>query len=196
MPREPRIEVPGGYYHVGARGNNKQPIFDDTLRPVFLLQLTRIARRFSWDVVAYVLMTNHFHLVFRLAEGGLSDGMRELNTGFARVSNARFGRNNHCFGERFWSAHLESEQHLLSSIRYALWNPSRAGLCEGPGDNDWTSFRASAGLDWAPAFLALPELLGLFGTSPAAAQRAFRRFILEGRVRCREPWDDGDGIVT
>jgi putative transposase len=196
MARKPRIEVPGGFYHVVTRGNNKQTIFDDALRRVFILQLTRIAARFGWRVLMYALMTNHFHLVFQLAEGGLSDGMRDLNTSFARVSNARFGRINHCFGNRFWSVHLETESHLLASIRYGLWNPARAGVGEHPADSSWTSFRPCAGLDWAPDVLALPDLLGLFGSNPARAQRAFQSFVSEGRVRCQAPWNDGAGIVT
>jgi REP element-mobilizing transposase RayT len=196
VPREPRIEVPGGYYHVVTRGNNKHAIFDEVLRMLFLEQLARIASRYGWRVLVYVMMTNHFHLVFRLAEGGLSDGMRDLNTVFARASNARFGRINHCFGERFWSAHLETDRHLLSSIRYAMWNPPRAGIGAHPVESNWTSFRATVGLDWSPEALALPDLLELFGSNPTRAQPAFRRFVSEGRERCQAPWDDGRGILT
>ncbi len=196
VPREPRIEVPGAFYHVVSRGNNRHPVFDDVLRPLFLLRLARVARRFGWRVLAYALMTNHFHLVFRLAEGGLSDGMRELNTFFARASNARFGRINHCFGERFWSTQLETESHLLASIRYALWNPPRAGLGVHPGDSSWTSFRASVGLDWAPELLAIPDLLGLFGAQPRTAQAVFAGFVAEGADHCRAPWDAGLDSLT
>jgi len=179
MPRERRIEEPGGWYHVVSRGNNKQPIFDSALRALFLIQLARVALRFGWQVIAYALMTNHFHLVFRLAEGGLSDGMCELNTGFARASNARFGRINHCLGRRFWSAHIETEPHLLATIRYVMWNPVRAGAARHPADSNWTSFRAGAGLELAPNCLALPELLGLFDPNPKAAHGAFARFVSE-----------------
>jgi len=179
MPRERRVVEPGGYYHVVSRGNNKQPIFDADLRALFLLQLARITRRFGLKVVAWALMTNHFHLVLRLAEGGLSEGMHELNTGFARASNARFGRINHCLGRRFWSVHIDTESHLLATIRYVMWNPVRAGAARHPADSSWTSFRAGAGLDWAPSCLALPELLGLFGSNPKAAHSAFERFVSE-----------------
>ena len=195
MAREPRIEVPGGYYHVVSRGNDKQAIFDDPLRRVFLGQLAGVAARYGWQVLAWVLMTNHFHLVFKLGDGGLSDGMHDLNYAFARASNGRFGRTNHCFGARFWSSHLETERHLLASIRYAMWNPPRAGVGEHPGDSGWTSFGPSAGLAWAPEVLALSELLGLFGSNPARAQRAFQRFVSDGRERCQAPWDDGRGIL-
>jgi REP-associated tyrosine transposase len=197
MSRERRIEAPGSFHHLVSRGNNRQVIFDDFLRSVFLSQLSRVARRHDWRVLVYVLMSNHFHVVLRLGDGGLSDGMRELNTGFAVASNLHFGRINHCFGARFWDAQLETEQHLLASIRYALWNPPRAGVGAHPGDSSWSSFRASIGAEWAPRELpALHELLGLFGRTPREAQRAFRRFVTDGRERCLAPWRDGAGIVT
>ena len=126
MPRPPRIIEPHAFYHVVTRGNNKQAIFDDVLRTFFLNHLGRIARDYDWLIFAYALMTNHFHLVLRVGEAGLSKGMCELNGGFARASNARFGRVDHCFGKRFWSTHLETDGHFLASVRYTLWNPPRA----------------------------------------------------------------------
>ena len=195
MPRLPRIEVPGGYYHVAARGNDKQVIFDDALRTEFIRTATRVARRYGWLVYAYALMSNHFHLVFQLDQGGLSAGMHALNNRFARISNARFGRENHCFGRRFWSTHLETDAHLLASVRYALWNPARAGIGEHPSDSRWTSFRAIAGLDHPSELLAHRELLEHFGSDAVRRRRAFSRYVFEGRVRCQAPWQNGDGIL-
>jgi putative transposase len=195
VPRPPRIEVPGGYYHVVTRGNSKQPIFDDELRGLFLQMTSRIADRFGWVVYAYALMSNHYHLVLQIGSGGLSAGMCELNGGFARSSNARFGRSDHCFGRRFWSALLESDRHLLASVRYACWNPPRTGECGDPSESPWTSFRASAGLDHAPRVLAVRPLLDHFHGDAPTARAAFSRFVSEGRVRCQAPWGNGDGMV-
>ena len=136
MPRQRRSEVAGASYHIVSRGNNKQPIFDDVLRELFRLQLDIVRRRFDWEVYAWALMTNHFHLVLKIGDAGLSNGMRQLNTGFALASNARFGRINHCVGERFYSRQITSEHQLFASIRYTLWNPARAGIGERPADYD------------------------------------------------------------
>ncbi len=178
-----------------SRGNNKQPIFDDVLRPFFVGRLGGVARAFGWVVYGYATMTNHFHLVLQIGEKGLSDGMQRLNLSLARASNARFDRSNHCLGQRFWSTRLETDEHLLASIRYTLWNPARAGIGAHPGDTTWTSFRASVGLDWRPEALAVTTLLGHFGTSPERGRDAFRRFVWDGRERCRQPWQDGAGIL-
>jgi REP element-mobilizing transposase RayT len=188
--------VPGGYYHLVSRGNNRQPIFDDVLRGFFLRRLGVVSGAFNWAVYAYALMSNHFHLVLQIGEDGLSDGMQQLNLGLARASNSRFDRINHCLGQRFWSARLETDQELLGSIRYTLWNPARAGIGAHPGESTWTSFRASVGLDWAPNALAVAPLLAHFGTTPKRGRAAFRRFVWEGRERCREPWQDGSGVLS
>jgi REP element-mobilizing transposase RayT len=195
MPRQPRSVSPGGYYHVVSRGNNRQQIFDDALRREFPFRLDLAARRCGWLVVGWALMPNHYHLVLQVGDAGLSAGMRELNTGLAVASNARFGRINHCLGGRFWCTELTTERHLFASIRYALWNPARAGFGAHPADSGWTSYRASAGLDHQPRVLALGHLLGHFGPTPARARHAFRRFVDEGAARCRQPWDGGRGIL-
>lgn len=194
MPRRPRLEAPG-YYHVVSRGNNKQPVFDDAVRRLWPGYLAPIVRDLDWLVYAWALMDNHFHMVVQIGEAGLSAGMQRLNLNLARASNARFGRIDHCFGDRFRSSRLETDQHLFASIRYTLWNPARAGVGEGPRDCGWTSYPASVGLEWQPAGLALPRLLEHFGSSPRRAQRAFRQFIGEGRDRCLAPWRDTTGIL-
>jgi REP element-mobilizing transposase RayT len=186
--------VPGAYYHVVSRGNNRQPIFDDVLRSFFLQRLGRVSRSCDWLVYAYALMSNHFHLVVQIGESGLSDGMQQLNLALARASNARFERVDHCLGRRFWSARLETDAHALASIRYALWNPARAGIGVHPGETRWTSFRATVGLDFPPPTLAVDRLLVHFGPSPDKGREAFRRFVWDGRVHCRRPWQDGVGL--
>jgi putative transposase len=194
MARRPRVEDPG-FYHVVARGNNKQVVFDDYLRPVFLIQLADVAARVGWLVRAWALMSNHFHLVLEAGDLGLAAGMKRLNLNFALKSNSRFGRINHCFGARYWSTPIESEEHLFRSIRYTLWNPARAGVGDHPSESDWTSYAASAGVVKAPQALALNALLDPFGTGPIGAFDAFRRFVDEDRRRCLEPWNDGVGIL-
>src|SRR6188472_2570454 len=83
MGRDPRIQVPGVVYHVGAKGNRGGPLFnDDYDRRVFLTHLGKQARRHDWVVLTYVLMTNHYHLLVKLRASSLSAGMCGLNGEF------------------------------------------------------------------------------------------------------------------
>ena len=116
MGRKLRHQESGAYYHVVSRGNNKQTIFDNELRALFLSSLLRVSVAHEWRVLAYALMNNHYHLVLRIGERGLSSGMFQLNHGFARASNIQFDRINHCFGQRFWSAHLDTPEYLLTRV--------------------------------------------------------------------------------
>jgi putative transposase len=186
----PRIEVPGGFYHVGTRGNNRQPIYvDDDDRRRFLLLLERSARRYDWTIYTYCLMTNHYHVVLQLSDRGLSQGMCELNGGYALGFNDRHGRSNHLFGKRFWDRHIDNDAYLLEVCRYVVLNPLRAGREHQLGTWPWSSYRAAIGVDFAPSFLAVGDLLRHFGSTPATAKDAFIRHVSEGPVQ-RQPLDE------
>jgi REP element-mobilizing transposase RayT len=93
-PHVPRLEVPYGFFHIGTRGNNRRSIFaDDRDRESFLVIMRRVARRYAWQLYAYCLMNNHYHLIVQIADLGLSQGMCELNTAHLRhttfVTNAQ-----------------------------------------------------------------------------------------------------------
>jgi putative transposase len=163
---------------VGSRGNNRQPVYwEDGDRADFLALLGDVARRWEWIVMTYCLMLNHFHLVVHVPQAGLSEGMQFLNGGYARRTNARYGRTGHLFRNRFWSKPVESDPQLLETIRYVVRNPVRAGLCSTPDRWRWSGHRACAGLDEAPRFLAVDFVHGLFSNRRAEACLAYRRFV-------------------
>ena len=122
-------------------------------------------------------MTNHYHLLLEIPRGGLSVGMRELNGGYSRWANRRHARSGHLFHNRFGSTRVETDPHLLEVCRYVVLNPVRAGLCPTPKTWGWSSYRACAGLERAPRFLALSVLLQLFGPNVRRAQVSFRSFV-------------------
>lgn len=180
--RAPRIQAPGVVYHVGAKGNRGCPIYDDAFdRHIFLMLLEKHTRACGWAVLTYVLMTNHYHLLLRLREPSLSDGMCGLNGEFSRFTSARYGLEpGHLFRNRFWSEPMEDERHLLATARYIVLNPVRAGICRTPGEWSWSSYQALAGRAFPPAFLAADELLRLVGRTPAKARDAYRALIQAG----------------
>jgi REP element-mobilizing transposase RayT len=178
MARARREEEPGGTYHVTARGNDGQAIFrDDFDRDEFLKRLGRCVARYRWECLAYCLMTNHFHLVIRIPEGGMSSGMQELVSGHARQMNLRYGRRDHLFKQRFFSVELRRESHFLEACRYVVLNPVRAGLCRSPAEWKWSSYRACAGHTFALGFLSMGELLAIFDSRPGMAAARYRSFV-------------------
>ena len=139
-----------------------------------------VTAKYAWTVLAYCLMTNHFHLVLQIAEGGLSAGMQWLNGTASRATNQRHGRSAHLFRNRFSSALIETDAHLVAACRYVVLNPVRAGLCAHPDEWPWSSYRATAGLEASPAFLSDGELLRRFARSVPEARRRYVEFVADG----------------
>jgi REP-associated tyrosine transposase len=176
MSSQIRDERPG-YHHVVARGNNKRAIYhDDQDRWFFCTTVERVAKRYDWTIVAFALMGNHYHLVLHVTEKGLSNGMCELNTGYAVNYNARHGRINHLFGKRYWNRPLLTQGSLMNAVRYVVQNPRRAGGSKPLEAYVWTSYAATIGLAFSAIKLDHDALLALFGRTPASAVESFREF--------------------
>jgi REP element-mobilizing transposase RayT len=110
MARPLRIEFPGAYYHVTARGDRREPIYeDDADRSAFLAVLADVIERFEWRCHAYCLMTNHYHLFVETLHANLSKGMRQLNGVFTQWSNRRHERGGHLFQGRYKAILVDSD---------------------------------------------------------------------------------------
>jgi REP element-mobilizing transposase RayT len=183
MGYPPRDELPGCFYHVCTRGNNRRPIYvDDASYALFLLRLGIVVQRYGWTMAAYCLLPNHYHLVIKLGDLGMSDGMKELNGGYARAFNMRNGRRDHLFGRRFWSRVLVDDDDLLETCRYVELNPSRGTSPCHPREHRWSSYRASVGLT-APQPWHSPSLIWeLFDARPRVAMDLYARFVGEGLI--------------
>ena len=186
-----RDESPG-YHHVVTRGNNKRRVYlDDRDRAFFCMTVERIARKYGWTVLAYCLMENHYHLLISVGDQGLSQGMCELNTGYARTFNILHGRVNHLFGRRYWNRRIRTHASLMNVARYIVQNPRRAGVTQELAGYRWSSYATTIGLAFADIQLAKDELLAFFGRTPQSAIELFRVFCtaspLGGHVRWQPP---------
>src|SRR5215467_11814660 len=102
MTRPLRIEYTGAHYHVTSRGNERKAIFrDDTDREKFLELTGRAVEQFGIRVHAYVLMSNHYHLLIETPRGGLNRALRYLNGVYTQVFNRRHKRVGHLFQGRY-----------------------------------------------------------------------------------------------
>jgi putative transposase len=143
---------------------------------MFIAFVAQAVHRHRWICMAYCLMTNHFHLVLSLSGSNLSKGMHRINGVYARRFNERHGHRGHLFEARYSSTLIETEEHLLDAIRYVTLNPVTAGLCDDPAEWPWSSFRATAGLEPCPRFLAAARVRRLFGREPGGAER-YAQFV-------------------
>jgi len=183
MPRRPRIILPDVPLHIIQRGNNRQPCFaaEEDYR-YFLDQLEEIAPKAGVQVHAYVLMTNHVHL---LLTGERSDSagqfMKALGQRYVSYFNRAYNRSGTLWEGRFRSCLVQQETYLMTCMRYIELNPVRAGMVERPADYPWTSYRINA--QGEKSTLVKPhrlyEMLGPDSESRCQAYRELFRYQLE-----------------
>jgi REP element-mobilizing transposase RayT len=191
MARPLRLEYEGAIWHVTSRGNSRQAIVaDDRDRARFIETLARTVQVARWQLHAWVLMTNHYHLLLETPEANLARGMRQLNGTYAQAFNRRHERVGHLFQGRYKGILVERESHLLELVRYVVLNPVRAGMVRTPAEHRWSSYRETAGLRDAPDWLEVDWTLAQFGKRRGAAHDRFRDFVSEGQNVNYCPWDD------
>ncbi len=146
MPRGPRPVAPLIPHHIIHRGNNRQAIFARTDDFQYYLSCLRVAKELhSCRIYAYILMTNHVHLLVEPPEpSGLSGFMKRVAGRYTRYMNRTYGRTGTLWEGRFKSALVEGERYLLAVSRYIEMNPVRAAMVPHPGDYRWSSYRAHA----------------------------------------------------
>lgn len=136
MARLPRLNLPNVPQHIVQRGNNRQAIFfheDDY--GVYLEYLREALLKNACKLYAFVLMTNHVHLlVLGESAGGTSGLMQSVGRRYVRYINAAYQRSGALFEGRFKSSLVDSERYLLTCMRYIELNPVRAGMVGDPGE--------------------------------------------------------------
>lgn len=180
MGRTPRLEFPGAFYHVIARGNHRQPIFhDDRDRRQYLSRLEHYRSRYGFTIYAYVLMANHVHLLLQAAAIPLSKIMQSLLCAFARFYNQRYEQVGHLFQGRYKAILCNRDDYLLELVRYLHLNPARVQHPMDPWTYPWSSHRAYMG-EPTPVLVETSLVLKQFGTGLGAARQAYTTFLAEG----------------
>ncbi len=183
MPRRPRIIIPGVPLHVIQRGNNRQPCFyADEDYHLYLEWLQKDSRDAGCSIHAYVLMTNHVHLLLTPADANSAGAlMKQLGQRYVQYINRTYQRSGKLWEGRFRSCIAQQEEYMLVCQRYIEMNPVRAGLVEHPGDYRWSSYgcngqgETSELLRHHPIYLSL----GRTGEERLVAYRELFRHELE-----------------
>lgn len=182
MARPLRLEFPGALYHITARGNARARIYvDEQDNHGFLDVLGSVCERHNWQIHAYCLMGNHYHLVLETPEPTLSKGMRQLNGVYTQDFNRRHRKVGHLFQGRYTAIVVDKDKYLLELTRYVVLNPVRAAMVTSPGQWPWSSYRATIGKTPAPAWLNSDFVLSQFGSRKGEARTRYVRFVAEGK---------------
>ncbi len=131
MARKLRVQYPGAVYHVMNRGDRREPIYaDDQDRLLFLETLAEACEKTDWQVHAWCLMSNHFHLVSKTPRGNLVEGMQWLLGVYTNRFNHRHKEFGHLFSGRYKALHVDGSGngYLKAVCDYVHLNPVRAGL--------------------------------------------------------------------
>jgi REP element-mobilizing transposase RayT len=176
VPRPPRAFV-DGLYHLGSHGSDLRELFlSDNDRLTFLERLVLVLERFELRLVAYMLMSNHYHLILSIPDGRISKALQQLHSWYSYWHNRARGRSAHLFQAHPFARELQSDAELLAACRYLAYNPVEAGLVDHPFAWRWSSSAASAGLRESPFPLDPAPLRAAFGDG-ADWQRRYRGFI-------------------
>ncbi len=197
MPRKLRVEYEGAIYHVMNRGDRREPIFlDDQDRELFLETLAQVCQKTGWQVHAYCLMHNHFHLVMETPRANLVAGMRW----FLGTYTARFNRRHkyfgHLFSGRYKSLIVDGSGtgYLKTVCDYVHLNPVRAGLLKPEQRltdypwSSWPEYLKRPGKRWPG--LRVDRLMGEWGVK---ADTGAGRRKLEAGLEQRRELEPGNG---
>lgn len=197
MPRQPRLHVPGGLYHVFARGIERKDIFrDDADRNEFLARLDQALSSANCRCYAWALMPNHVHLLLRPGNQPLANAMRRLLTGYAIHFNRRHRRVGYLFQNRFKSILCQEDVYFLQLIRYIHLNPVRAGLLQNVGSLEnypWTGHPVLLGKKQVP-WQDTGDVLSRFSSQKNRAVKAYLRYMGEAEGLKENPNLMGGGL--
>lgn len=181
MARKPRYYLPGVPCHVVQRGNNRQACFySEQDYQSYLRFLKEAADRYGCKVHAYVLMTNHVHLLVTPDDReGISRMMQSIGRRYVQLINHQYRRTGTLWEGRHKASLVDSEHYLLSCYRYIELNPVRAGMVESPADYRWSSYRAHA-MGEESSIIRDHELYIRLGDEPLSRQHFYRELFRHG----------------
>ena len=179
MARLPRFNLPGQPQHVIIRGNNREPIFyHDTDHQFYLDKLLLACQKHQCDLHAYVLMTNHVHLLITPHTGqAIGKALQMLGRYYVQYFNYTYNRTGTLWEGRYKATLIDSETYLLTCYRYIELNPVRAmNEVNHPSEYPWSSYRFNA-LGEANSLLTPHPEYRRLGKTNEQRQQAYRELF-------------------
>ena len=181
MARKPRVEFEGAFYHVVVRGNQRQKIFrDDRDRIYYLERVEHYRQRYRFTIYAYVLMSNHVHLLLETGKTPLSKILQGIQFTYTQYYNRRYRTVGHLFQGRYKAILCDRNGYLLELVRYIHLNPARLKNPEELATYRWSSHHGYLG-GTSPVTVGTDLVLRQLGNSAAQARKVYRKFIEDGQ---------------
>ena len=175
MPRKPRASAAGIAEHIIQRGNNRQVIFaNEEDMEAYVTWLKEYSQKYQVAIHAWVLMTNHVHLLCTPSNSqGISQMMQSLGRMYVMYFNKRYKRSGTLWEGRYRSCLVQEETYLMTLYRYIELNPVRAGMVKEPSEYSWSSYQCNA-LGKESDLLTPHELYQSLGKSNHERQASYR----------------------
>lgn len=197
MPRKPRFFLPDMPAHIVQRGHSREPVFfEDNDYHAYRNWLSEAAARYDCAIHAYVLMTNHIHILATPTDKqGISRMMQYIGRRYVPYINYTYGTSGSIWEGRYKASLIHDEQYLLTCMRYIELNPVRANMTKTPGQYRWSSYRANGQGKEDKLITPHPLYLALGKTKPSrleAYKALFKAHIDEAELKdIRAAWQTG-----
>ncbi len=181
MARKPRIEFEGAFYHIITRGNQRQKIFKDPYDYTkYLDLLVRYKKTHPFRLHAYVLMSNHVHLLIETGPVPLSKILQGINQSYTAYFNKTYKTVGHLFQGRYKAILCDRDQYLLSLLKYIHLNPVRAKIAKTPEVYPWSSHPCYAHKTKGNELIDEDQALRLFSEDKTKARKLYRAYMDDG----------------
>lgn len=174
MPKKKLVWYPNAMYHVTSRGNRRSDIFKEEQDYLVYLENLQEALEYyknSYELISFVLMTNHIHLQIKTKDKHIWYLMSRVNKSYARNFNNKYNYVGHLFQDRYNAEIIENDKYVLEVSRYIHLNPVRAKMVEKPEDYCWSSYSMYIG-KVSEKFIQNQIVLGYF-----ESRELYRQFV-------------------
>lgn len=207
MARQLRVEFPGALYHVISRGNERNPIFKNGPdRNLFIETLKESVELAGVEVISYVLMDNHYHMIIETPNSNLSHFMKHFGLTYTVRFNKRHSRSGHLFQGRFKAILIEEDPYLMGLSRYIHLNPIRTkGWVDARVAEKWRYLKSYL---WStlPGYIdgrkranwiRYEKVMNSFGKDERSFGTAYKGFMMEGlKSTLSNPFDEVKGQIV